>query len=392
MRYFVFIMGLLVVAGCSDQKGSTPSSDLQTSEVPAEKLEIPIDDALMADLVQLLEICELRVKKNTYLSCPRNVTFDLYQKFKKGPTGISLATLAVALAGSDKNLSVAAAEILGSFYWDGPHVRGASKPVSALLREALLKLDTEQRKQVLRVVVAASFRSGDEDAIDGVLEQLTDSALKTHGWAVASEFDRAKYLSKIKATTDAVITAALKVGDYGVIRNDDDVSTYSDKDKEVLCGWALGYLEMRLPNNTTLFSQRQYRAGNILIKCGGEWIDKLLNWLDTRSKANVFDGTSRNLQASVCDHELFNSASVPFQGTKEQCARNDALLERVIGNDSMPVKARKQALLVRVKNRNDTAKLLTQYRDGSDEFAVVAREVLATQAGKSDMVEDSATE
>lgn len=381
MQRLLIIIGFLLAASCSD-KSKASEGDPKSQKQPESTTPLPaVDDGLMAQLRTLLKTCELPTKTVAYLRCPGKELHALRNTFKKETGDRTLATLAVALAGADKDLTAAAALVASGGVrgeWD-KHLEKASKPVAALLRQAILKLGLEQQKQILFAVVSASFHADDVEAFDTMTDRLTDPGLKTRAWAMASEFDRAKYLPKVKETAEEVTAAALEVGGYGIEVKDSSSFMYSEEDSAQLCSWAFAYLNLSLPEPQN-YNRRQINAGQILITCGGEWIDKLLDWLAARLKANEFDIASAHLHTAVCRHFLASTGLGKMQGTKEQCTRNDGLLEQAIDNDALPAKKRADALRARATYRTDAEELLNKYAAGSPEFAEAAEAVRATHA------------
>jgi len=345
---------------------------------------IGVDDEVMAEIKTIASSCGVE-PKNARIDCRNKEKTKLYDElFGHGDKAKSrvatIGTVAVALADPDAKIQTVAADLLGSRFsqgWgEGVAVGQVDKPAAALLRQTLPSLGQYQGRRAVTAIVYASSLSGTDAEMYRVLEANPDEYLRDSGWEASMFYGRMNAFEKIKGLADTgdpkkilvALTAATNMYDY------------TDEERASLCPWAHGLIgaDPEGAEESDLFE----KAGYVLTRCGGEWIDKLLDWGEAQRKKNVFDRKYYFVYRELCHSIMKGVAKVA--ATPEQCERNWKFLEATANTKGIAPKFRAWALDSISYSRRDerSYKLMKKYAKSKvPEIKKVAQDALKMLEG-----------
>ncbi len=340
---------------------------------------IEADEEVMAEIARIASSCGIEPKLGR-IDCRNKEKARLYDELygygDKAKTRVAtIATVAKALADPDPKIQTVAADLLGSRFstgWgEGVAVGQVDKGVAALLRETLPKLGQYQARRAVTAVVYASSLSGTDAEMYPILETHPDEIVRNWGWKASMFYGRMNAFDKIKGLAEtgdpkkvlAAVTAAANMFDY------------TDDEKARLCPWAES--ELGADPEGAKESDVFEKAGYVLTRCGGEWIDKLLDWGEAQREKNVFDRKYYFVYRELCHSVMKGVAEVA--ATPEQCERNWKFLEATANTEGIAPKFRAWALDSISYSRRDerSYKLMKKYaRSKVPEIKKVAQDAL----------------
>ncbi len=143
----------------------------------------------------------------------------------------------------------------------------------------------------------------------------------------------------------------------------------TDEEKAQICPWIAGYLgDSRLE----VFEVAGYGA----IRCGGEYVDKLLDEGERRlSESHEFTRTHYFVFRDVC----FSFMGEKTAGQQAQCDRNYAFLQKAVDDDAVDSEFRSLALdAIDYQRRDATTKALAKkyLRHKDEKVAGRAKEIV----------------
>lgn len=334
-----------------------PATKAVEPETVAEAVDVgpQIDAEIMADLKAIVANCEVNVSGCTVNKCANDETKTLLDKFElkdgKRPKdrGVAIDTFAAALADPDDKLQTAAVSVMYSGYRVMPDVDAVSPAAAKRLIEAWAKLPKYQANQSITGVVHAVMLSGSDEVANALYSAVEahPEASKGSAWEALMTYGRVRALPKLQelSKSDDKDTARAALSSF---RNMYDVT---DEEKAAVCPWIAGFLGDSRPE---VFEAAGYGA----IRCGGEYVDKLLDEGEKRlSESHEFTRTHYFVFRDVC----FSFMGEKTAGQQAQCDRNYAFLQKAVDDAAVESEFRSLALdAIYYQRRDATTKALAQ--------------------------------
>jgi len=348
-----------------DGKPGDMSADKGTEKAkPAEpeKPKVVIDEDLMKSLKAIVADCEF-TDGSTYVGkCKGKLAEELVEKVKarkEKKFEDTLDTLTVALADPDRKLQIVTADFISSF---GYYINNEGEDAAKFNKEAAGRF------------LAAVSAVKDESLLGRIAVTLTHVAMLTEQDAgvFALADAQGKYVQKY------IIANAMRFGRMRVFPKIQEYAKHEDKsiaenalqsalsmikatpeELKTICPWAETFLTSDADN---LFRQ----AGFLMIRCKGEYIDKLLTEGEKRLKADKWNREYYFVFRDICFS--FMKGAVDEAGLEAQCDRNYKFLEEVAKNKKIDGEFRALALDAIYYQRRDakTLKVLKKYAGDKD--------------------------
>lgn len=376
MKYRVWgwgIVGLALCIGgaaaCKSKKpkaGAVASASASASPVYAAN----IDAELLAALEDIENGCEVDVKTSRVTGCEKQEKRKLAMSFARPGTSRAamLPTMAEALASDDPKLVTVAATVLyASFRSSFGQVEAGAVDAATAQRliDILPKLGRSQAAQSVPAVVHAAMIAGQREALYKMLDEQTNPALPSVAYRHLMTHGGMAAVPKVKALV-AASAVAPAVSALESVRS----SPAMDEEATELCPWAKTVVEdPRIPVSA--------KAGAVLVRCGGEYIDALLDNAEKRLDAVRDFGTAhaRTLREPCLERRGMRVA----KSTDEQCKRNKALLLRALNHKELAPAVKGDVLIALAEQwpTNETKKLVSKYVNDEDaRFAKRAKDAL----------------
>lgn len=363
--------------------GPAAGTKAATEAAPAAS-QIAVVDEVMAEIKAVASSCGVEPKRGR-IDCKNKENAKLYDElYGYGATSLSrvatIGTVAVALADADPKVQTVAADLLGSRFgmgWgEGVAVGQVDKAVAALLRATLPGLGEFQARRAVTAVVYASSLSGTDAEMIGVLEAHGDEYVRKSGWEAIMFYGRLNAFDKIKALAASGDPKQTLVATTAV----HNMYKYTNEERAAVCPWAHGLVgaDPDGAKESDIFE----KAGYVLTRCGGEWIDKLLDWGEAQRAKNIFDRKYYFVYRELC-HSVMKGV-VEVGATPEQCERNWKFLEETANTAGIDAKHRAWALDSISYSRRDEGsyKLMKKYAKSKvPEIKKVAEDALKMLEG-----------
>jgi len=378
MKTFNFTMIAILAAllafgftacGKKDKKDDAKPADMgadmggeKPKPVEPEKPKVTIDEDLMKSLKAIVADCEFS-DGSTYIGkCKGKLAEELVEKVKARKDKKfedTLDTLAVAVADPDRKLQIVAADFISAFGYsvtdEGENAAKFNKEAATRFLAAVSAVKDEGLANRMAITVThVAMLSG----LDTGLFAMADAKGKyTQKYIIANamRFGRMRVFPKIQEYA--------KNEDKAIVENalGSALNMYKSTPEElkVICPWAETFLTSDADN---LFRQ----AGYLMIRCKGEYIDKLMTEGEKRLKDNKFNREYYFVFREVCFS--FMKGAVDEAGLQAQCDRNFKFLEEVAKNKKVDGEFRALALDAIYYQRRDakTLKILKAYANDKD--------------------------
>jgi len=326
-----------------------------------EKPKVAIDEAFMKSLKAIVADCEIG-PDDTYLSkCKGKLAdelVDAYREHKDKKFEDTLDTLAVALTDKDHALNVVAAEFINGMYSNitnvGERAMKFDKDAAGRFLAAVGKVKSPSMLGRLAIAVTYIATLAEQDkALFELIEAQKD--IRPYVLGKVMQFGRMRVFPKVQEyakSTEAPVAAAAVSAPLSMY------DTTADEAK-VICPWALGFLTSEVDQ---IFSN----AGFNLIRCKGEYIDKLLDEGEKRLKEDKFNRDYYFVFRDICFSMMAGAIKEP--GVEAQCDRNYKFLESVAKNKKIDGEFRALALDAIYYQRRDkkTLDVLKKYANDKD--------------------------
>ncbi len=326
-----------------------------------EKPKVAIDEAFMKSLKAIVADCEIG-KDDSYISkCKGKLNDELveaYRERKDKKFEDTLDTLAVALTAEDHALNVVAASFISSMYSyitnEGEKAMKFDKDAAGRFMAAVAKVKSPSLLGNIAVAVTyiATLTEHDKALFD-LIE--AEKSIQPYVLGQVMRFGRMRVFPKVqeyaKSTEPRISTSALAapLGMYNATADE----------QKTICPWALGFL-------TSEVDQIFHNAGQNMIRCKGEYIDKLLDEGEKRLKEDKFNREYYFVFRDICFSMMGALTKEP--GMEAQCDRNYKFLESVAKNKKIDGEFRGLALDAIYYQRRDkkTLDVLKKYANDKD--------------------------
>ncbi len=286
------------------------------------KDRVPVDGEIMDAIKAAASNCNVDMRYAFVRNCTGSEDVKLSDIISNKTVPASLGTISVALNDPDEKIRVVACKLLYREVRDNISTieKNADKITPAVV-ENLLKGTAKIKGYVAMYAAEAvthiAIMKGHEMGLYRMLKEHPQEVVRVHGYSNLMRFGRLKVFDIIKelakSSDPGMVLAALDAP-----RN---MYKYTDEEKKVICPWALTYLGNDDP-------QIAFRAGATLNICAGKFIDAVLDECAKRANKGElkppFSYVLTNFTFSC--KEMFGT---PPTGTKEQCARRDALKKKI---------------------------------------------------------------
>jgi hypothetical protein len=231
--------------------------------------------------------------------------------------------------------------------------------VATQLIAALPKVEGQSRFYLAPLAIHAALLDDMLEPLEKALATPDNASLRNVLISNLMVFPRMAHFAKVKAHAG---------GDKQAIRTAIEATQRmpapTADERGQICPWAAGFL--------TADPEVAATAAHAMIRCGGEYIDKLQAEGETRVAAGTFVDPLSMAFREICFTPLAGTA---VAGSPEQCAKNFAFLEAVGNNEKLTGQVRGQALWNIYYQRRDrkTLDLLRGYEKHKDPD--VARQV-----------------
>lgn len=372
----------LAAGGCSKKSEDAPKKAMPAATA---KPAIPgIDNDMMASLEAIKTNCDVDTATSQVSSCKQQETRQLAATFaRNGNDRVRvLPTVAHALASSDEKLATVAATILYASFRSsfGEAKAGDVSPETALkMINAVPKLGKSQAAQAIAAVVHAAMLAGQSEALFKMLDKSEDASLPSVAYRHLLTYGGVAALPKIAELTKGPGVAAA-VSALESVRSAESL----EENRQVLCDFAKEVTkDPRMPVSA--------KAGSILVRCGGEYIDALLADSEARLKAGTFSAAHARSLRDVCG---VDPSAPKALGTEKQCEQNRRLLRGALLNEEVEntTKADVMVALVEQWPDDETAKLLTKFRKDKDPRLVNRAEDALGRLERLRRIREGATE
>lgn len=319
-----------------------------------------VDPEIMAALKNVVANCEINVDGNTVTNCKnkeRQTLLDMFNK-KDQPNSKdklkSLDTFSVALTSEDKQLGVAASNILYSAFRTFGPVNPEDVPKAAALRlvNAVGQSPKYQAAQALVPTIHAAILSGQEDALYKMMETHSYDAIPGLGFPHIMYYGRMDTFPKVQS----LATGPNEKWANAALEAPRNMPQPSDQEKAAICPW----VDQELQKSE---GEKFYGFGRLALWCKGPAVDTLLTKGEARLAQNQFTRDDYLLFRDVCFSPI--KGLIKEAGKQDQCTRNLTLLEKAVNNEKLEGQARGLALFgIYYQRRNaDTLALMQKYKD-----------------------------
>lgn len=245
----------------------------------------------------------------------------------------------------------------------------AQLKLSAALLEALARYDSSEAGTHLWASVAVDLGMLTQQGalVGATLQALKDEQTRANATRALMRFGRTSAFELVKAQAQdksqpmrvrAALDAPLQM------------QGWSDQERELLCPWYLTFL----PDLSRDYTERPAQA---MRRCGGLYLDHLLDELERRVKAHTFDRPFSFAIRQLLTEQPTDKLLIP---TPKQLARARALLVQATKDEQLVAGARAFAMSTLTQRWPDpqTEQLLTQLSlSDSPGLAAEAKEALA---------------
>lgn len=366
-------------------KDKEPTAVKPETPVAPSATTVKVDDEVMAAIKTIASSCEVDPERMSVKCANKEddvLTKDFYGYGDKEKDRVAtIGTFALALNDSDPKIQTIAAKLLGSKFsqgW-GPKVEvgQVDKEVAKLMRDAIPKLPGKyQARNAIVPTMYASSLSGTDAEAHALLEGSKDEYLQSSGWGASMFYGRMNAFEKVSGLAASGDTKKL----LSALTAANNMYKYSDEERTTICPWAQGYLgsDPEGAKESDVFE----KAGFILTKCNGEWVDKLLDWGEAQEKENVFDRKYYFVYRELC-HSVMKGVDI-VGATQEQCDRNFKYLEKASNNKKIEPQFRAWALdsISYARRDEKSYKLMKKYKKSKvPEIKKVAEDALKMLEG-----------
>ncbi len=338
--------------------------------------QLDVDAEVMKAIDAVVAGCEIKTD-SMQITCKSGEDKALtdmigYSAPKKTAMG-TIATFATALADDDAKKRTVAAYVLGSKFtsgWGDVKKGALEKAVADVMLGAVPRLGQYQGR---RAITAVSYAAGLADHTDKLIETLDaskDAYLKNSGYKASMFYGRMAMFPKIQELAKSD-DAEVRLAAVSAAAN---FYKYTDEEKAELCPWAVEQMpgDGDEVEESAIFEQ----AGYVLQRCGGEWVDKLLDFGEKQLKEkNRFDRRYYFVFRNIC----FSMMGEKSAGDDKQCKRNYKFLEKAANNKKLSSQNRAFALDAIPYQRRDkkSLKLMKKYAKNKDpEIKKTAQEAI----------------
>ncbi|MCP4131790.1 MAG: hypothetical protein GY754_12495 [bacterium] len=292
---------LFLTIGCKKVK---PDQELMGAiQDAASKCTIDLKYAFVKDCEEIKKVAEL-IKKKTVPA--------------------SVATVSVALNDKDEKVRAVACKLLYREIKDRMHeIEKKPELVSDAVAENLItgvsKIKTYIAFYAAASVTHISMIKGKQKKLYTMLEKHPIVQVRYEAYENLMKFGRLKAFNKIQELADKKY-ADKWLGSY-IMKAPIRMYKYTDEEKKAVGDWALKYLE----NENPLIA---VQAASALNRCGGKYIDAVLDACDKLAKENKLTPPFSQVLTnnSISCKSFFGSKP---SGTEEQCKRLEELKKKI---------------------------------------------------------------
>ena len=340
-----------------------PAADpLQAQKMPEELGEVKVNPEISKRVDALVANCTVRVEHGQAYSCKDNVGRDFTTWLRENKPNDTFASLSeIALNDPDEQRAAAAASMISqAFTLAGDDYKKAN--INEEVVKRYIKLLDKQKwgPGLATYATHAAMIEGKAPWILYVMENTDNEYVKSKILTSLMTYGRGEVFPRVKEEAEKAKAAKdtkMLVAALNAPRN---MYKPSEEEKALFCPWALSYLGHEDPSVADV-------SGRLMVRCRGEYIDKLLEEGEKRLAAGKFVPPFSQVFREPCFSMMKGVIDEAAQA--EQCEKVYAFLEKVANDEKVDSKVRGLALwnIYYQKRDQETYDLLGKYKDHEDE-------------------------
>lgn len=327
-----------------------------------------VDAEIMQAFEGVIANCEVSASGNTVTQCKNEEMKNLKKMFQaQGQQPAqkdkikAIDTFAHALTHEKPEMGVVASStmysVMRNFGKNPDKTQFQAAPVQRLI-EAVGKSPKYQAAQALRGTVHAAMLADQSNALYTMMDGHSYDQIPILGYPHIMRYARMDAFPKVQelaksAQEENMLRAAFKAPK--------NMPKPTEQELGVICPWAKGYLSD--PRDGAYLG-----AGRLMLSCGGEYIDALLDEGEKRlAEQDRFTRDDYLLYRDVCFTPI--KGMIKEAGKEAQCQRTADFLEAAVNNEKVASRDRGLALFaIYYQRRNaESMKVMQKYKDHADE-------------------------
>ena len=288
---------------------------------------VKTDSEVMAGVKAIASGCQIELRYGWAKNCAageKDKFLKMMSEKLKTDKGrvLALGTLATALHSKDEKIQAVAADRLYDNFRDFGHFGTNPKLMTPALADKLISGVANVKGYVAfyaaRSAAHAAVLSGRTAELYKVVESHPEKNVRYEAYRHLMVYGRAKVFSKIKELVASADEMAQVAASYAP----SSMHTWTDAEKKEICPWGKTLLQNK--NETVA----QNAANFLNLRCGGEYIDAVLDEAEARLKA----GALKQPFSYAITHPTFSCKSFLGSkptGTPEQCKRREDLQKKI---------------------------------------------------------------
>ncbi len=319
------VVGCLLVVGC---KRAPPTPE----EKPEPAAVRPLDTKLIDSVRKMAAACTVKLE-TAAVQCADGSLARLVAEFSSAPEKriAALPTIHLLVADKDEKVRVVAASLAYDAMRGG---FGEAAKVGVIEPELARELvdDSAQATAVLGRVLApvavhAAILAGEKAYLFEHFDQ--DASLAAAGYRMLMVHGRLDVFERVQQLARDE-RSAVRLSAFEAPRH---MPRWSEKDRASICPWAAGFLSDERP----LVSSR---VASLMSRCSGEYVDKLLAFVELRSSAGQADRAFGAVLREVCAPGMRKQSGV----SDPQLDKTRRLMNGLVENKKLDASTRAAAL------------------------------------------------
>ena len=283
---------------------------------------VPVDSEMMDLIKAASQNCKVDTRYAFVESCSGGEAAKIENLIKEKGVTASLGTLANALNDKDEKIKAVACKFIYRQLRDNiGELEKNSKDITVPAAELFIKGVAETKAYVafyaVEIATHLAMMKGKEDLLYKTLAEHPEKYVKLEGYRHLMRFGRMKAFPKVQelsGSTDAEVAAA-------ALEAPNNIYNLTDNEKGKICDWSKTFLGNGDVNLA-------YAAAKTMGRCGGTYIDALLDEAEKRGKEGKLETPFSNSLTgfTFSCKSMFGS---PPTGSKEQCDRRDIIVKMI---------------------------------------------------------------
>lgn len=355
------LAGGLVACEKTAEEGESTEAQAQSAAAAADEGEAeaaPAEPKMNAKVVEYVDKavtnCEVREESVQAYSCEGDVLNEYQTWIREEKPEHVFETLGALAVGDDSVKSAAAVAVMG---WGYASAGDEWKQANATPAARSTFLEYVAKSEGLAASKAAKFAAhigglrGEMDEVFEVVRAHKDNKAKAGAYEAYMTYGRLDGFEELKSVTEGLDDVKLLQAALGA-----PLKMYkaTDEEKAAYCPWAEAYLGHENLGVVT-------DASRVMVRCGGEYVDKMLAEGEKRVEAGEFKRPYSQVFREPCANVL--KLKKDDAEKVAQCDRVFAFLKEVADNEEVEPKVRAMSLWNIYYQRRDqkTLDLMREY-------------------------------